>query len=187
LTLNVLEKLNPRQRRLSIGGGFVLLITLLFSYVLLPQIKVYRKEHAGLQALEQAVTQAEGVGMQLSELAGAVDALEKQLHGDMANLPANQLEAFVIGRLQAISWRDNVELLSVEPNNGETLSTFTESLFEVKLGGDYSDLYSWLRDIKDELGFVVIKEYDMRSVENVADNPKLTVRLKIASYRLTQA
>jgi hypothetical protein len=185
--LAALEKLDPRQLRLLIGGGFALLIAVLFTYVLLPQIKVYRKESATLHALEQAAARAEGVGLQLSQLAGAVEALEKQLHGDMANLPANQLEAFVIGRLQAISWRNNVELLSVEPNNGETLSTFTESLFEVELGGEYADLFTWLRDIKDELGFVVIKEYDMRSVENVADNPKLAVKLTIASYRLTQA
>jgi Tfp pilus assembly protein PilO len=184
--LAALEKLDPRQRRLLIGGGFALLIAVSFSYVLLPTVKVYQKERTALQALERA-TQAEGVGGQLAELSSAVAALARQLHGDMGNLPENQLEAFVIGRLQAISWRNNVEILSVEPNVGEAMSTFTESLFEVELSGDYSDLFVWLRDVKDELGFVVIKEYEMRPIENVADNPKLTVKLTIASYRLTDA
>jgi Tfp pilus assembly protein PilO len=185
--LAALEKLDPRQLRLLIGGAFALLIAVLFSYVLLPAARIYQKERAGLQVLERAVTQAEGIGIQLSELAAAVATLERQLHGDMANLPENQLEAFVIGRLQTISWRRNVEILSVEPDNGETMGTFTESLFDVELSGDYSDLFVWLRDISDELGFVVIKEYEMRPIENVADNPKLAVKLTIASYRLTQA
>jgi len=181
---NPLEKLDPRQQRLLVGGGLALLVAVLFSYVLLPQVKLYRQGLESKGVLEAAARQGQEVSLQLETLRGDVEGLKRQLHGDMANLPEQQLEAFVIGRLQGISWRNNVELLSIEPGTGESVQMFNESLFKVALSGDYRALYTWLGDISEELGFVVIKEYEMRPVEDVAEDPRLTVALTIASYRV---
>ena len=181
------DKLDARQRRLLVGGGFLLLFALLFTYVLLPPAKIYRQELAALRMLEEAIAQEPEIGQQLENLASEVDALDRELNGDTANLPENQLEAFIVGRLQAVSWRNDVELLSVEPRAGETIQMFMESLFEVELSGDYFDLFEWLGDIREELGFVVIKNYEMRPSEDVAENPELAVRLTIASYRVIES
>jgi type II secretory pathway component PulM len=179
-----LDKLDSRQQRLLVAGSGALLIVALFSYVLLPQIRAYRKEVAIVRVLEQAGSSAGEVTAELERLTTEVAALEKRLYGDMGNLPDNQLESFVVGRLQAISWLNNVELLGVEPRAGETLQSFEESLFQVELSGNYADLFNWLEALKKELGFIVIKEYEMRPVENVASNPELAARLTVASYRV---
>lgn len=180
----MLEKLDPRQQRLLVGGGLAMLVALLFSYVLVPQMKLYTQGLESKSVLEAAARQGQEVSLQLENLRADVEDLKRQLHGDMANLAEQQLEAFVIGRLQGISWRNNVELLSIEPATGEAVQMFNESLFKVALSGDYRDLYAWLGNINEELGFVVIKEYEMQPVEDIPADPRLEVGLTIASYRV---
>ena len=181
----LLDRLDVRQRAMLAGGLVVLLIAALFSYVVLPRIKVYQQSAESRNLLQDVAVQGQAVSQQLTALAAVVQALERELHGDAANLPVEQLESFVIGRLQVISWRNDVELISIEPSAGETIQSFRESLFRVELSGSYFDLYAWLRELNDELGFVVIKEYEMRPIENVAEDPDLLVNLSIASYRLS--
>ena len=180
----LVDKLEPRQQVMLAGGALLLLVAAIFSYVLLPQIKAYR---AGLEAravLADVAEQGLAVSQQLESLGLELEVLRKELHGDTANLPAEQLESFVIGRLQTISWRNDVELQSIEPAAGGTVQDFQESIFRVELSGKYRDLFSWLGELNDELGFVVIKEYQMRPIEDVAADPDLFVNLSIASYRL---
>ena len=180
----LISRLDARQQRLLVGGGLAMLVAALFSYVLLPPIKAYRQGLESKAVLEAAAQHGQEVSLQLENLRADVERLKRQLHGDMANLPEQQLEAFVIGRLQGISWRNNVELLSIEPESGESVEMFNESLFNVALSGDYRDLYAWLGNINEELGFVVIKEYEMQPMEDVAEDPRLSVELTIASYRV---
>lgn len=180
----LLNKLDARQQLLLAGGSLALLITALFMYVLLPQIKSYQTSLESLEILEGVASQGQAVSEQLATLSAEVNDLNRQLNGDMANLPEEQLESFVIGRLQNISWRNAVDLVSIEPSSGERVQVFQESLFRVELAGSYFDLYEWLREINNELGFVVIKEYEMAPIEDDANNPDLAVNLTIASYRL---
>ena len=112
-----------------------------------------------------------------------VRTLEQRLHGDLAGLPVKEVEAYVVGRLQAISWRNRVDLVGVEPGDGEDIETFREVLFRVRLNGDYFDLYSWLRDLGRELGFIVIKQYEMSPINQNEQNPRLEAVLTIAAYR----
>lgn len=183
----IIEKLDARQRVMLIGGLILLLVAGSFSYVLLPRIKVYTSSVEARDLLRNVATQGQAVSQQLVDLSTDVEVLAQRLHGDAANLPDEQLESFVIGRLQAISWRNNVDLISIAPSAGESVQTFRESLFRVELLGSYFDLYSWLDELSDELGFVVIKEYEMNPVEDVARDPDLNVSLSIASYRLMQS
>jgi hypothetical protein len=98
-------------------------------------------------------------------------------------LPDKQLEAFVIGRLQGISWRNHVELRGVKPGKGEVVRIFREVLFDVEVSGDYFDLFAWLQELRRELGFVVVKQFAIRPLERDKENPRLSVKLSIVSYR----
>ena len=74
--------------------------------------------------------------------------------------------------------------MAVEPRAGERVQMFQESLFEIELYGSYGGLFTWLADVGDDLGFVVIKEYQMRPAEDIAKDPRLHVELTLASYRV---
>ena len=173
--------------RLIALGTWVLLGAALFAYLVLPQIKSYRTATESRQVLRQAAEAGEAVSAQLESLNKEIEALQRELHGDTANLPEKQLESFVIGRLQNISWTNQVELVAVEPRIGETVQMFRENLFELELTGSYRGLFKWLADVSDELGFVVIKEYEMSPAEAEAADPRLSVSLTLASYRVEGA
>lgn len=164
-----------------------LLATALVMYLVLPQVKNYRTATENRQVLRKAAQAGEAVSAQLETLKAEIEGLQRRLHGDTANLPEKQLESFVIGRLQSISWTNEVELEVVEPRIGETVEMFRENLFEIELTGSYRGLFKWLADVGDELGFVVIKEYEMRPAENEAVDPRLRVALTLASYRVAES
>jgi len=183
---SLLEKTDARTLMLGIGGGALLLVTALVMYVLWPQIQAYREASASQQILLQAAPGDGGLTEQLEQVREEVSALSRKLHGDMAGLPAKQMEAFIIGRLQAISWDNGVRLVSVKPGVGEKIQDFQERLFDIQLQARYGDFYRWLNAIGNDLGFIVVKKYHINPREQKDKNPELDIRLTIVSYHMVK-
>lgn len=179
------ESLEPRQLQLGGYGGLGLLLTVLLVYVLLPEWRAYRATGASLELLRTNVEEGASLETQLDALRAEVGRMERTLNGDASNLPAKQMEAFVIGRLQTISWRNDVVLVSVKPREGTPLNQFRELIFDVQLEGDYFDFFDWLRNIGEELGFVVVKRFEISSSSRSStdDESPLKVDLTMAAYR----
>ena len=177
------ENLAVRQLRMLLLGAGMVITALAVTAALLPAAKGYRSASGTAAVLESARASSADLEQQLAERRANIDDLKFRLHGDMANLPLKRVESYVIGRLQEISWRNDVDLVSVEPASGQEVQIFTEMLFNIELVGEYENVYRWLWDIKNELGFIVIKEYAMRRRDNIDDNPRLVTRISLASYR----
>jgi hypothetical protein len=178
-----LQKLGTREFRLALIGLGLAITSIVITGALLPGIKEYRSITKAVAVLEDAQKNSADLDQQLQQRHTNIEELKFRLHGDMANLPLKQVEAYVIGRLQKISWRNEVDLVSVEPASGQQVQIFSEMLFNIELVGEYKNIYRWLWDAKNELGFVVVKEYGMRRRDNVDDNPKLLTNVSLASYR----
>ncbi len=181
--LDVLQRYDRRELTLILILVGAVLIAPMTTYVVWPAVKDFRTVRASKDTLVVATANDGQLAAQLATLRDQVQVLERQLHGDTANLPPKEVEAYIIGRLQAISWRNRIDLIGVEPRDGERIETFREMLFNVTLAGDYFDLYNWLRDLGDELGFVVIKQYQMSPIDRTEQDPRLNAELTIASYR----
>ena len=146
--------------------------------------EAYRATGASLRLLRTNVPTAQHWKPSSRVCAPRSPDLEQTLNGDASNLPAKQMEAFVIGRLQTISWRNDVVLVSVRPREGTPLNQFRELIFDVELEGDYFDFFDWLRDIGEELGFVVVKRFEIsKSNRSGAEKAPLEVDLTMAAYR----
>ena len=184
--LSALEKLDAREFRLALLGIGLVITSIAVSAALLPKVKEYRSTAKAVTVLEAAKENTGDLEQQLQDRHAKIEELKFQLHGDMANLPLKQVESYVIGRLQKISWRNEVDLVSVEPALGQQVQIFSEMLFNIELVGEYEDIYRWLWDAKNELGFVVVKEYGMSRRDNADDNPKLLAEVSLASYRAKQ-
>ena len=180
--LQRLEQVEPRSLALAGSGVLLLLATALFFNGLMPKIKILHELSTTQDILLQAASSVDP-GADLSRLREEVTALNKKLHGDTANRPVKEMESFVIGRLQRISWQNNVELGGVVPKEGEDFQSFLEILFEVELTGDYFDLFSWIKDVGEQLGFVVVKRYLMEPVATDDGETLLHVKLSMAVYR----
>ena len=136
--------------------------------------------------LEEAAQDGAELEQHLQEQHVRIQELQYLLHGDMANLPVRQIEAYIIGRLQRVSWNNDVELVSVEPSMGERVQIFQEMLFNVQLVGHYDDLYRWLWEARNDLGYVVVKEYGLTRQDNDDEEPLLVADLSLASYRAVE-
>ena len=183
---DAIEKLDPREFRMALLGIGLVITVALLSLTLLPGVKTYLAATKAVGVLEEANDTSANLDQQLQARHANIEELKFRLHGDMANLPLKQVESYVIGKLQKISWRNDVELVSVKPAAGTRVQIFNEVLFNVELVGEYDSIYRWLWDAKNELGFIVVKEYGMRRRDNVDENPRLFTTVSLASYRADQ-
>lgn len=181
-----LEKLGTREFRLLLLGLGLVVTSVAIATALVPGVKAYWLAANAVAVLEDANANATDLDKQLQERHASIEELKFRLHGDMANLPLKQVESYVIGRLQKISWRNEVDLISVKPASGQQVQIFSEMLFNIELVGEYDNIYHWLWDAKNELGFVVVKEYGMKRRDNSDDNPRLLTTVSLASYRAEQ-
>ncbi len=181
--LSALNRFDRKELCLILALAVFTVMSLLFTYLVLPKIKIYRGVSQTEITLTKVVENGNLLDNQLAQSRRDIDVLQRRLHGDMASLPEKEIEAYVIGKLQRISWHNNVQLVGIEPSAGATIESFHEILFRVRLAGDYFDMYQWLQDVNSELGFVLIKQYEMKPMEKFSRNPRLSVQLTMATYR----
>jgi hypothetical protein len=178
-----LQQFDPRQIRIIGGAVLLLLLAAGVSYGLLPKWRAYQTARSSLTVLESTVAGATDLESQLAALRDQVAGVERTLNGDASNRPLKQVESFVIERLQVISWRNEMQLVGVEPRIGGEFQQFRELLFDVELNGDYFDFFAWLKEIDEELGFIVVKRFATNVADNTAAEPRLMIRLTLAAYR----
>ncbi len=182
----LLERTEPRVLVLLMGLVVVLFSTILVSYILWPQYQAYQAVEKTRTQLVKLTSKDTGLTERLNMTKQEVDLLDREIHGDMANLPIKQLESYIIGKLQKISWQTKLELISVTPGKGKAVQNFREILFEIEVAGTYFDYFEWLRIVGQELGFVVIKKFDITPLTRNKPEPNLNVKLTMVSYRVVQ-
>lgn len=176
-------KFSLRELYLVLVGVGVTTTALLFITIALPHANAFRAAANEVADLETAAIDGAELERLLAEKKTELEDLEYRLHGDMADLPPKQVEAYIIGRLQRVSWNNNVEFVSVEPATGDRVQIFQETLFNVELVGHYEDLYRWLWEARKDLGYVVIKEYALTRRDGSDVEPRLLANLSLATYR----
>jgi len=179
----VLARFGRREFLLILSMAVLSVTALTFTFLVLPSLKTYLQISKTESSLSNVAIGGEELNRQLDQFRQDIELLQSRLHGDMASLPEKEIEAHILGKLQQISWQNNIQLVGVEPSAGDTVESFHEILFRVTLAGDYPDLYQWLREVGDELGFVLIKQYEMQTLDGAAKNPLLSVKLTMSTYR----
>jgi cell division protein FtsB len=165
------ENAQPRVVAMMLIGVVLLIALVEVTYLLWPQIKSYKELYSSHQVLKRAVSDNDSLSNQLQRIDSEVKDLSRELHGDMAQLPVKQMESFVIGRLQKVSWATDVELMSVQPGSG----------------AHYHDFFEWLQIVNDELGYIVVKKFEINPNDRDAiENPRLELGLTLVSYRMEQ-
>ena len=175
-------KMPTRQFYLILIGSVCILCVGLASVIAIPQYKRLQRAHA-LAATKEPSTSTQNLEALLQQRDAEALELGKKLHGDRANLPEREIEAFVIDRLQSNAWQHTVALQSVVPKAGESIDHFRELIFELSLTGGYENLFDWLYSLRRDLGFVVIKELHISSTGNTLGEPVLQADITLSSYR----
>lgn len=179
----LLKQLDLRQFQLLLAGIGTVLMAMAIVFAVVPPVNQYRTAAKTVAVLEEVSREGGELEVLLGQHGDGIEELKRKLHGDMANLPPKQVESYIIGKLQRISWGNDIELVSVAPAPGEKVQIFQETLFRVRLSGRYGDLYRWLSEARSELGFVVVKEFGLQRQDRADDDPLLLADLSLASYR----
>jgi hypothetical protein len=137
-----LETSEPRVVGVMLVAIVLLTSSVLISYLLWPQVKAFRATNESHNIMLNAVNSSNSLEQEIAKAEIEVDSLAHLLHGDMAKLPDRQLESYIIGRLQKISWQTDVELVSVKPAIGQRVQMFQETLFEVEINAGYFDFFN---------------------------------------------
>lgn len=183
---NILQKVSLREFRFLLIGVGAIITSATVAYFVVPHAKSYWASSREVAVLLQAAQDGNELDDHLREQVERIKDLDYRLHGDMANMPVRQIESYIIGHLQRISWGNDVELVSVQPATGERIEIFQELIFNVQLSGQYADLYEWIWEARNDLGFVVVKEYGLARRNDDNDEPLLLANLSLASYRAVE-
>ncbi len=183
---SILSNMNSRTYIMIIVGFIFVIFSITISYLILPKYKHYHSLSSNLNILEKEAGSDDGIEAAITSLVDEVELAKRKLKGDMANLPEKEMESYIIGVLQNISWDNKINLIGVKPAKGSEIHIFQELLFNVKLSGDYFDLYNWFVEIRENLGFIVVKKLNISPVNSREENSQLLMDLTIASYKSTQ-
>ena len=181
--MGLLDKISQKTLLLIMGGILLLTFTASSAYGIWPQVKDI---NVGLQTrneLQGLVSNKGRLDEKQESLAKEIQVLKQNLKGDMADLPEKKMESFIIGELQNISWDHDIALVSVKPVEGNDIQMFQEIMFNIYLKGEYFNLYSWLIDLKKQLGFVVIKNLEMSTLDQNKIEDSIEMKLTVASYK----
>ncbi len=182
----LLRKISLNELRLIVIGLGVIVTAALVMGSVMPRSKTLKTASATVGTLRSAAIDGTELDRHMREEAKKIEELRFRLYGDMANLPVKQVEAYIIGRLQEISWGTSVDLVTVQPAMGEQVQIFQEILFNVEAVGHYENLYEWLWEVRNELGYVVVNEYKLRRKDDDDEEPLLMAELSLASYRAVE-
>jgi Tfp pilus assembly protein PilO len=183
------ENRNPRLTLLLLAVVLILVALAQGIYLLWPQYKQWQEQKNSEELLQRATRNNGNLEQQILQQRQHIDALNQQLYGELAGLPEEQIESFLVGRLQNISWSTGVELISVVPGSGKSIQNFRETLFHVRLQARYRDFFAWLQQVREDLGYSIIQRFELSplpgqtSPEELAD-PLLRINLTIVIYRI---
>jgi hypothetical protein len=178
-----LQQLDPRSLRLILALVWAVLAAALLMYALKPQVLSYRQGVASRHLLENRVGDEVQLNRDIDSVRLGIDELRQKLQGDVEDVPLNQMESYLIGRLQGVSWGANVELVGVKPGQATRVLGFEEMAFEVEVRGAYQALYAWLGELAEKLGFILVKRYDMAPAGGNKDGDQLRMQLTMVFYR----
>lgn len=157
------QQVKPQMLLIMLVALTLLAITASYLYVIKQPLQEMRQSQQTLELLQNEVDNGAPVQSQndMEMQQKLIDQLNVKLHGTGPKLPVNQMVAYVIGELDRIAGHHQVTLSSVKPESPQSLFTFREMPFQVEISGDYFNLFAWLKDIEQELGPIIIKQFDI--------------------------
>lgn len=177
-----LRQARPRTLLLAMSGTIVLTLLGGHLYVVGPSLTRLRalegnESRETVQALESEAAEARA---EIAASQSVLVELRSQLHGGPSDQPPEKVESYIVDRLDSLSVRHAVELMSVEPGDAQQVLMFDELLYEVEVKGEFLALAAWLGEIEDELRPLVVNGFDLRPSNRTH---WVRMRLRLASYR----
>jgi Tfp pilus assembly protein PilO len=175
-----------RQKIIVIAGMVVLICAAVISYLVIPEYKIWKELQEQEELLDGIIVQQD-LTEQINNATDNIDTLSKALHGEGGSIDLMQIEAFVIKKLEHTSIKNQVRLISVQPQPRMDIDNFKQITFLVKVSGGYGSIYQWLLSLRKEMGFIAINQLKMSKMSQAGrfnDPEDLLAELKLVTYRV---
>ena len=179
-SIKITEQLPPRSLALLLIAVLGLTGISGYLYVLKKPMVALSGVQDEFFNLRRARPADKPVEARIANAEAELEMLREKLQGAGPKLAANEMVAFVIGRLDMLARAKNVQLVSVEPGDTAKVFEFDEIPFHVEVVGGYFRLVDWLHAAERELGPMVIKSFDIAPAQG-GDSRRM--RLTMVSYR----
>lgn len=175
------EQVQPRMLIIMLVSIVLMTVITSYLYVIKNPFKGLRQKQQTLSLLENELKTAVPLQNQIEKQQQLVGKLNTNLHGTGPKLSVNKMVAYVIGTLDKIASRHQVDLSSVKPQEAALLFTFKELPFQIEISGNYFSLFGWLKDVEKQLGPIVVKKFEISATGN--DDDKRKMLLTIVAYQ----
>lgn len=163
--------------------GFVIAVAISL-YVVKPQYQSFQDKSASYEMLQGQIDNQAQMQQLIEQQREKIKTLQLQLHGEAGQLPVNEVEAYLVGRLQEFAWDAGIELSGVRPGQAKRILEFEEMSFKVDVSGEYKNLYQWLNKIGDKLGFMLVSNYEISLAGRKNEQENLKMSVTIVFYRV---
>ncbi len=174
------NNVEPRMIIFLMVSIVLLTLTGSFMYVFKKPLKSYQQNHRMLELLQDEVTRGVPIDVEIAKVGQEIASLNRELHGSGPKLPVNQMIAYVIGKLDLIAGRHAVQLVSVKPDKSTRVFMFEEIPFHIEITGSYFSLFDWLHEVENELGPMIVKQFDIEAMQQEGVR---RMKLVVVSYR----
>ena len=178
----VLGRLEPRTLRLALLGALAIVLLGAYFYGFKGALAEFTQLGRLHFQSEEELSSPEGAAsdQRIAALEGDIAAFDTRLYGNSLPQPPSRMVSHIIGQLDALAVRHQVDLVGVKPGAlGEVLS-FAEVPFDVEVTGRYFDLFAWLQEAEKELRPMVVKQFRMTPG---ARETGVQMSLRVVSYR----
>lgn len=179
----LLKDFDPRLLSITLAAIIVLLSFAMIVYGIKPQYDTLVDNKQSLELLQTRMDDQRQLQQMIAQQQRDIETLQHELNGESGNLPINEMESYLIGRLQNLCWEADIQLISVRPGNNKRVIDFDEISFEVSVLGEYKKLYQWLNKLSENLGFVMVSQHKI-STARQRDNNNLNMDMTIVFYRV---
>jgi Tfp pilus assembly protein PilO len=173
----------PGSLKLILVLVAVVISTAIALYIVKPQYLDFRDKRSSYEMLHNQIDDPAQLQNAIDQERANISELQLQLHGEAGNMPVNEMESYLVGRLQKLAWDAGIELVGVRPGAAKRIMEFEEISFEVDVAGDYKNLYEWLDNIGNALGFMLVTNYEISLSSRKSSDTGLNMHVTIVFYR----
>lgn len=181
--MDFLARFDRRDFIIVTSLALFVVAVLLLTFVIKPAWESYAEVSRSRDLLSGVAGGNKRLDDTIVELQEETRALRARIYGDIVRLPVSEMEAYIMGKLQQVSWNHQVELGGVTPREGDEIDIFQGFVFEIQMYTGFLDLVNWLGEIQHDLGFAVLENFSMTAQTPDQANPRLDVRVTLTSYR----
>lgn len=162
--------------------GFVI-ATAIALYMVKPQYQRFSENSNSFEMLNGQIDDQAQLQRAINTERNKISEMQLKLHGEAGDMPVNEMEAYLVGRLQGLAWAAGIELAGVRPGPAKRIMEFEEISFKVDVTGDYRNLHDWLNRIGDKLGFMLVSNYGISLAGRKDNEIPLKMNVTIVFYR----